>query len=167
MSKARRPWTPKEKLQAVLPVIRSEVSLSEQARRLKVSEGLLYRWRDQANQALLEAFSSTGPSGHERELEDRVADLERLCGKQAVMIDVLKKRACCDHNGSGVAVALRSKCGHAGGVLCTGGDQPHYAVAQAPPKTPNRAGDGIPSCQECADTCRLGGRCPEVLCGLQ
>lgn len=88
MSKARRQWTPEEKLQAVLPVIHSEVRLSEQSRRLKMNEDLLYRWRDQANQTLLVAFSSTSPSGHKRELEDRVANLKRLCGKQAVMIDI-------------------------------------------------------------------------------
>ena len=87
----RRNWTPEQKLQAVLPIIRGEVSLAEQARRLKVNENLLYKWRDQANQSLLEAFSSNGPSTKERELEQKVEDLERLCGKQAVQIDLLKK----------------------------------------------------------------------------
>ena len=52
---------------------------------------MLYKWRDQANQALLEAFMNGGPSTKERELDDRVAELERLCVKQAVEIEVLKK----------------------------------------------------------------------------
>lgn len=91
MQKDKRNWTAEQKLQAIMPVLRGEVSLSEQARRMKVHESQLYKWRDQANQALLEAFSTSGPSSRERELEDRVVDLERLCGKQAVQIDLLKK----------------------------------------------------------------------------
>lgn len=91
-SKDRRTWTPEQKLQAVLPIIRGEVSLSEQARRLKVNENQLYRWRDQANQALLEAFAPASSTAHrERALEEQVAELERLCGKQAAMLEVLKK----------------------------------------------------------------------------
>jgi transposase len=91
MAKEYRKWTSEQKLQAILPILRGEVSLSEQARRLKMSETMLYKWRDLANQALLDAFVSGGPSSKERELEERVADLERLCGKQAVEIEVLKK----------------------------------------------------------------------------
>jgi transposase-like protein len=74
-----------------MPILRGEASLAEQARRLKVNENQLYKWRDQANQALLEAFSGVGPSSRERELEEKVAELERLCGKQAVQIELLKK----------------------------------------------------------------------------
>jgi transposase-like protein len=91
MNSERRHWSAEQKLQAVLPIIRGEVSLSEQARRLKVNENQLYRWRDQANQALLEAFTDRGPGAKERELEEQVTQLERLCGKQAAMIEVLKK----------------------------------------------------------------------------
>ena len=75
----------------MLSIIRGEASLAEQARRLKVNENQLYKWRDQANQALLEAFSSNGASTKERELEQRLEELERLCGKQAVQIELLKK----------------------------------------------------------------------------
>jgi transposase-like protein len=91
VTKDQRRWTAEQKLQAVMAVLRGEMSLAEQARRLKVNENQLYRWRDQASQALLSAFTDPGPTGHERQLEDRVAELERLCGKQAVMIEVLKK----------------------------------------------------------------------------
>jgi transposase-like protein len=91
MANDQRKWTSEQKLQSILPILRGEVSLSEQARRLKISETMLYKWRDRANQALLEAFVNGGPSSKERELQDRVADLERLCGKQAVEIEVLKK----------------------------------------------------------------------------
>lgn len=91
MQRDKRNWTSEQKLQAIMPIIRGEVSLPEQSRRLKVAESQLYRWRDQANTALMEAFSSNGPSGRERELEEKVGDLERLCGKQAVQIELLKK----------------------------------------------------------------------------
>jgi len=91
MARDRRNWTAEQKLQAILPVMRGEVSLMEQARRIRVSESQLYRWREQANGALLEAFATSGPSTRERELEEKVAQLERLCGKQAVEIELLKK----------------------------------------------------------------------------
>ena len=95
MQRDKRNWTAEQKLQAILLAIRGEVWLAEQAGRLKVAESHLYRWRDQANAALLEAFSTSGPSSRERELEDKVSELERLCGKQAAQIELLKKRACC------------------------------------------------------------------------
>jgi len=53
MQKDRRNWAAEQKLQAIMPVIRGEVGLTEQARRIKVAESQLYRWRDQANGALL------------------------------------------------------------------------------------------------------------------
>lgn len=91
LNKDKRNWTAEQKLQAIMPIMRGEVSLAEQCRRLKVHENQLYKWRDQANQALLEAFSSNGASSKERELEEKVTQLEQLCGKQAVQIDLLKK----------------------------------------------------------------------------
>jgi transposase-like protein len=91
MAKEYRKWTPEQKLQAILPILRGEVSLSEQSRRLRIGETQLYKWRDIANHALLEAFNGSTASSKERELTDQVADLERLCGKQAVEIEVLKK----------------------------------------------------------------------------
>ena len=95
MQRDRRNWTAEQKLQAIMPIIRGEVGLTEHARRLKVAESQLYRWRDQANAALLEAFSMNGPSSHEREWDEKVAELERLCGKQAAQIELLKKHDCC------------------------------------------------------------------------
>lgn len=89
-SRDRRQWTPEQKLQAVLPIIRGEVTLAEQARRLKMSETQLYKWREQANESLRSAFTGSAPT-RERELEQQVAELERLVGKQAVEIEVLKK----------------------------------------------------------------------------
>ena len=91
LNKIRRNWTAEQKLQAIMPILRGEVSLAEQSRRLKVNENQLYKWRDQASQALLEAFSSNGAPAKERELEEKVSQLEQLCGKQAVQIELLKK----------------------------------------------------------------------------
>ena len=48
MQRDKRSWTSEQKLQAIMAVIRGEVSLPEQSRRLKVAESQLYRWRDQA-----------------------------------------------------------------------------------------------------------------------
>ena len=56
MAKEYRKWASEQKLQANLPILREEVSLREQARRFKMSETMLYKWLDLANQALLEAL---------------------------------------------------------------------------------------------------------------
>ena len=75
VSKDRRTWTAEQKLQAVLPIIRGEVSLAGQARRLKISETQLYKWREQANEDLRSAFTTGGTPTRERELEQQLAHL--------------------------------------------------------------------------------------------
>lgn len=123
MNKENRKWTAEQKLQSIMPVLRGEVSLAEQARRLKVPENQLYKWRDQANQALLEAFRSGVPSSRERELEEPVTQLEQLCGKQAVQIDLLKKHACCRQKSAKPVVGGNVGYAHASGVLLMYGNK--------------------------------------------
>ena len=77
----------------------------------------------------MEAFSSNGPSGHERELEEKVAELERLCGKQAVQIELLKKHACYSEVGCCRTLGWVPSGSESGGVLLHAQNQPDQLVA--------------------------------------
>ncbi len=50
-------WTGDDKLRAVLPIIRGDVSRQDQAMKLMVSEQVLQKWQEQVSDAVLEATS--------------------------------------------------------------------------------------------------------------
>ena len=50
-------WTGDEKVRAVLPIMRGDVSRHDQAARVMVSEQLLQKWQEQVSDAVLEATS--------------------------------------------------------------------------------------------------------------
>ena len=63
-------------------------SAAEVARALEVHPSDLYRWRRELDEHGAEAF--TGP-GRKRAEDDRVVELERKVGQQALEIDFLKR----------------------------------------------------------------------------
>ena len=69
---------------------RAEKSIAKICRERNITESLLYTWRD--------AFFERAPAVFEdqrsqqaNEQAERIADLERLAGKQALAIEILKK----------------------------------------------------------------------------
>ncbi len=50
-------WSGDDKLRAVLPIIRGDVSRQDQAMKLMVSEQVLQKWQEQVSDAVLEATS--------------------------------------------------------------------------------------------------------------
>jgi hypothetical protein len=50
-------WAAEDRLKAVLPIIRGEMSREEQAANLMVSEKVLQRWQEQVSDAVLEVTS--------------------------------------------------------------------------------------------------------------
>ena len=87
------------KTRIVLSVIMGEVSIAEAARREKVSEQSIGRWKAdflQAGKTALAAGrsgSSTREAQREAQLEAEVADLTQALGEAAVEIRVWKKSA--------------------------------------------------------------------------
>lgn len=84
-----------KKTRIVLSVLAGEVSVAEAARREKVSEQSVGRWKAdflEAGKAGLAAGKS-GPSTREEQLEAEVAELTQALGEAAVEVRVWKKSA--------------------------------------------------------------------------
>jgi transposase len=92
----RPPVIPAEKkIRIVLSILAGEMSLAEAARREKVSEQSIGRWKSEfleGGKAALVA-GKTGPSSREEQLEAEVSELTQALGEAAVEIRVWKKSA--------------------------------------------------------------------------
>jgi transposase-like protein len=87
--------TKKFKEQAVQRMLAGE-PISELSHELNVRRGLLYRWRDAYRQEGIAGFRSIGrpgwsPEKKAQEAEERIKELERKIGQQAIMIDFLQR----------------------------------------------------------------------------
>ena len=92
----RPPSIPVErKTRVVLSVLAGEMSLAEAARREKVSEQSIGRWKADFLEAgtMALAAGKSGPSSREARLEAEVEDLTQALGEAAVEIRVWKKSA--------------------------------------------------------------------------
>lgn len=92
----RPPSIPAEmKTRIVMSVLAGEMSVAEAARKEKVSEQSIGRWKAdflEAGKTALVAGRS-GPSTREQQLEAEVADLTQALGEAAVQLRVWKKSA--------------------------------------------------------------------------
>jgi transposase-like protein len=79
------------KLAAVLEGLKGESSIAEICRKYQISESLYYRWRDKFLEAGSRALASRNGSSPEISMKARISELERIIGKQAVKIEMLKK----------------------------------------------------------------------------
>jgi len=89
MAKSRRKFSPAFKAQVVLEVLSGAKSGAEACREYGIRSQLLSKWKAQ----FLENASSVFEEHTEGHSEDKVrmAELERLAGRQALEIEVLKK----------------------------------------------------------------------------
>jgi len=86
----RRTFNPEFKFEAVLELLRGEKSVAQICREGDISESLLYKWRDAFFERAPSIFAdqrSTTSDPH----GEHIAALERLVGRQAMEIEVLKK----------------------------------------------------------------------------
>ena len=86
MGLSRRRFTREFKITAVRR-LRQEESVAALARVLEVNPSVLHRWQQEYRQEPKKAFPGSGRRGTE---PDRVAQLERKVGQQALEIDFLK-----------------------------------------------------------------------------
>jgi transposase-like protein len=91
MSLSRRRFT-KEFKEAAIRRLELGASLAEVARACEVHPTLLHRWRQQMRQHGVQAFPGVG---RRRADEDRIAQLERKVGQQALEMDFLRR--CLQH----------------------------------------------------------------------
>jgi transposase len=87
----RRKIDAETKMAAVLEGLRGESSIADICRKYQISESLYYRWRDKFLEAGSRAMASRNGADPEAAGKARIAELERIIGKQAVKIEILKK----------------------------------------------------------------------------
>ena len=90
MGKKRRTFNAEFKFETVLEGLRGEKSVGQICRERGIGESLFYKWRD----ALLERGASIFEDQRSVEHDEqaaRMAELERLAGKQALELEMLKK----------------------------------------------------------------------------
>lgn len=85
----RRNWSSEEKMAIVLSGLKGEKTISELCRIYKISQSQYYKWRDKFLDGGKEALSGStnSPKSHDAEIEH----LQKIIGKQAIQLDVLKK----------------------------------------------------------------------------
>lgn len=86
----RRTFTPEFKFETVLEALRGEKGSAQICRERDISETLLSRWKQDFLNKGPQLFESQA-NGKGSELEARIAELERLVGRQALELEILKK----------------------------------------------------------------------------
>lgn len=88
----RRTFTPEFKFEAVLDMLRGEKKVAQICRERDITESLLYKWRDAFFERAPSIFADQRDSSSTNDPEtERMAELERLVGRQTLEIEVLKK----------------------------------------------------------------------------
>ena len=93
MAKPSR-WTAEKRYQIVKEALSQKESMGQIARRHRLSEGLIYRWRAKffdGDKAALAFEGRSGSGGEKAALERQVEELQKLIGEQAVEIRFLKR----------------------------------------------------------------------------
>ena len=78
------------KISIVLEGLRGETSIAELCRKHKISEATYYKWRDKFLEGGKNAFLKSGNSDI-KHYEEKISELERIIGKQAIHLEILKK----------------------------------------------------------------------------
>ena len=86
----QRKWTTEEKAAIVLEGLRGEKKVSEICREHKISQTIYYRWRDKFLEGGKKALG--GGRTDEEAYRAEIEKLQKIIGKQAIQIEILKKR---------------------------------------------------------------------------
>lgn len=87
----RRRWTAEEKPAIVLEGIKGTKAVAELCREQQIAQTQYYQWRDRFLEGGKRALTNGLPASEEA-LRREIGRLQRLIGKQAVAIEVLKKK---------------------------------------------------------------------------
>lgn len=85
----QRKWTAEEKMAILLEGIKGNKSVADICREHKISQALYYRWRDKFLEGAKKALNSG--SADENIYRAEIERLQRIIGKQAIQIEILKK----------------------------------------------------------------------------
>lgn len=85
----QRKWTVEEKLAIVLEGLKEKRSVAEICREHKISQTLYYRWRDKfLESGKKRLINGSSDDNHYRA---EIEKLQKIIGKQAIQIEILKK----------------------------------------------------------------------------
>jgi len=92
-SDGRRIFTPEFKRQQIERVVRGEVTLAELSRELQIARPLLARWKHlvaTGAETAVAADEDVVPVSELKAAQQRIRELERIIGKQAVDLEILR-----------------------------------------------------------------------------
>ncbi len=84
-----RKWTADEKLAIVMEGLKEKRPVAEICREHKISQTLYYRWRDKFLEAGKKGL--VNGSSDENAYKAEIERLQKIIGKQAIQIEILKK----------------------------------------------------------------------------
>jgi len=85
----QRKWSAEEKMAIVLEGLKGVKSVAEICREHKISQALYYRWRDKFLDGGKKALDSGQADDNSYKAE--IEKLQKIIGKQAIQIEILKK----------------------------------------------------------------------------
>ena len=81
-----------EKLAIVLEGLKGNSTVSEICRKYGISQSLYYKWRDRFLEAGKQSLNrSRGSSRNNNAVDAKIEELEKVIGRQTIVIEVLKK----------------------------------------------------------------------------
>jgi transposase-like protein len=83
-----RTFTAQQKLEIVLAGLRSDVSVKELCRQHEIAETLYYSWREKLLEGGREALAGKQERQGERELKQRIRELERTLGRKTYELEI-------------------------------------------------------------------------------
>jgi transposase-like protein len=94
MSRKRRTWTPQEKAEIVLEILREENTLSEIARKYEIAQPVLSRWKADFLSNMSNVFDKKGDDIDKlkHEYEEEKDQLVKKIGELTLDVDWLKKK---------------------------------------------------------------------------
>lgn len=92
-SDGRRVYTPEFKREQIERVLRGELTMAELSRELEISRSLLQKWKQlmtSGAETAVRANEDVVPASELRAAQQKIRELERLIGKQAVDLEILR-----------------------------------------------------------------------------
>ena len=90
MGRKYRTFTPDFKLDTVMEGFRGEKSIAQICRERKIKDTQYYKWRDTFLQQAANVLDAQN-GNKSKDLEDRIAELERMIGQLTIENEILKK----------------------------------------------------------------------------
>ena len=80
-----------QKLSIVMAMFKAEESITQICHRFGISQAYAYKLKERALKGMLEGLKNPGKTSQEKMLQKEIKDLQRYIGKQAIVIEELKK----------------------------------------------------------------------------